>query len=307
MRVTRATMKVLVADDSPTTRFALRKNLLDWGYEVVEACDGEEAWSALRGEDPPRIAVLDWMMPDLDGVDIAKRLNDQDGGPFVYTILLTSRTDKQDMVFALENGAHNFQSKPIAPEELRSHVNVGRRLVEADDKLKEYAAEMERLATTDSLTGILSRRHFLELGEREWERARRYKRQTSLLLMDIDHFKTVNDTYGHAAGDTTLQALAEVCLSTLRTNDLFGRLGGEEFAVLLPETPRQTAGEAAERLRQAIGTLVIPSEDHEIRITVSIGAAPLLPEDESIDQALRRADAALYEAKEAGRNRVVAK
>ena len=300
-------MRILVADDSPTTRFALRKNLLDWGYEVVEAADGEEAWEALRGEDPPRIAVLDWMMPGLDGVDIAKRLHDRKGGPFVYTILLTSRTDKQDLVFALENGAHNFQSKPISPEELRSHVNVGRRLVEADDKLKEYAAEMERLATTDSLTGILNRRRFLSLGEQERERARRYGRPTSLLLLDIDHFKVVNDTHGHAAGDAALRALAEACVAVLRTSDIFGRLGGEEFVAVLPETPPPTAAEAAERLRQTIEDLVVRSEGNTIRLTVSIGVASVRPEDESIEQALRRADTALYEAKDLGRNRVVVK
>lgn len=298
-------MKVLVADDSPTTRFALRKNLRDWGYEVVEAADGEEAWQALNQDDPPRIAVLDWMMPGIDGVVICKRLHERQGGPFIYTILLTSRSDKQDLIFALANGAHNFQSKPTSPEELRSHVSVGRRLVEADDKLKEYAAEMERLATTDSLTGVCNRRHFLAVGEREISRASRYGRRLSLMMMDIDHFKLVNDTHGHAAGDATLRALSETCLAALRGNDIFGRFGGEEFTAILPEASSETAAEVAERLRQSIADLTVTFENRAIHVTVSIGVATLTPEDTSVEDLLKRADDALYQAKDAGRNRVV--
>ena len=139
-------MKVLIADDNPTTRFALKKNLGEWGHEVLEVEDGMEAWKVLSGKNPPRIAILDWMMPEIDGIELCKKLQDREEGPFVYTILLTSRNAKEDLVFALECGAHNFQSKPISPEELRSYVNVGRRLVEADDKIKEYAGQMELLA-----------------------------------------------------------------------------------------------------------------------------------------------------------------
>ncbi|MCP4350539.1 MAG: response regulator [Desulfobacterales bacterium] len=139
-------MKVLIADDDSMTRIALRRNLQKWGYEVAEAKDGLEAWNALCGENPPRIAILDWMMPETDGVEICGKLMERKKGPFVYTILLTSRNKKEDLVFALENGAHNFQSKPISMEEVRGHVNVGRHLVEADDKLSEYATQMECLA-----------------------------------------------------------------------------------------------------------------------------------------------------------------
>lgn len=139
-------MKVLVADDRPTTRFVLKKKLKEWGYDVVEAADGGNAWRILNEDDPPRIAILDWIMPGLDGVAICRKLQERENGSFVYTILLTSKSQKEDLIYALENGAHNFQSKPISPEELRGHVNVGRHLVEADDQLNEYATQMERLA-----------------------------------------------------------------------------------------------------------------------------------------------------------------
>lgn len=300
-------MKVLIADDSPTTRFALRKNLDDWGYEVVEASDGEEAWRALLSSDPPRIAILDWVMPGIEGVEICRRLTERLGDPLIYTILLTAKTEREELIFALENGAHNFQSKPIAPEELRSHVSVGKRLVEADDRLKEYSAEMERLATIDSLTDVLNRRRFFQLAQKELRRAVRYGRELSVLMVDIDYFKKINDTYGHAVGDEALRCVATACHQGLRENDLFGRLGGEEFAALLPETPIASAESVAERLRMAVEAAVVASSQGEVKMTASIGVAALLPGENNIEALLRRADDALYAAKDQGRNRVIAR
>jgi len=139
-------LKVLIADDRPTTRYMLSKNIREWGYDVVEATDGTEAWSLIQTEPYPRIAILDWMMPGMDGVEICKELQNNKSLPFIYTILLTSKKEREDLVYALENGAHNFQSKPFSPAELRCHLNVARRLVESDDQLKTYAAQMEQLA-----------------------------------------------------------------------------------------------------------------------------------------------------------------
>lgn len=298
-------MKVLVADDSPTTRFALRKNLCDWGYEVTEAADGEEAWAQLTGEDPPRIAILDWMMPGVDGVTICRRLHEQGDDPFIYRILLTSKSDKEELIYALENGAHNFQSKPITPEEIRSHVTVGRRLVESEDKLKQFASEMELLATVDPLTGVSNRRHFFDRGLEEATRATRYMRPFSVLILDIDHFKGVNDTFGHAAGDKALKEMTKISLTTLRENDIFGRIGGEEFAAILPETSEAGAVAAAERLRQAIEEISINCDDErQVAFTVSVGVAAFRTADNDIESVMKRADAALYEAKKRGRNRV---
>jgi signal transduction histidine kinase len=139
-------IKVLIADDRPTTRYMLNKNLTEWGYDVVEATNGNEAWKLLHMEPFPRIAILDWIMPGIDGVEICKKLQLEKTLPFIYTILLTSKKNREDLVYALENGAHNFQSKPFSPAELRSHLNVAKRLIEADDKLKQYAMQMEKLA-----------------------------------------------------------------------------------------------------------------------------------------------------------------
>jgi len=139
-------IKVLIADDRPTTRYMLKKNIRDWGYEVVEAIDGDQAWTILQTKPYPRIAILDWMMPGLDGVEICKKLQNSKSMPLIYTILLTSKKEREDLVYALESGAHNFQSKPFSPVELRSHLNVAKRLVESDDQLKKYAAQMEQIA-----------------------------------------------------------------------------------------------------------------------------------------------------------------
>lgn len=297
-------MKILVADDRPATRFALRKKIQSWGFDVVEAADGNTALEILQGDDPPRIAILDWMMPGIDGVDICRKLHEDKKGAFIYTILLTSKNEREDLVFALESGAHNFQTKPFSPEELHAHVNVGCRLVVADDKLKEYAAEMERLATLDFLTGVFNRRYFMEYGDKEVTRAQRYMRELAVLMIDVDHFKAINDTYGHSAGDEVLKSVAGHCEDILRDHDVFGRIGGEEFGVVLPETSLDAAVIVAQRLRDEINNLKICYEGQEIKVTCSIGVAESCEADKLIEDALKRADTAMYEAKEAGRDQV---
>lgn len=300
-------MKVLIADDNAITLAILKKSLEEWGFEVLEVKDGIEAWQALNAEKPPRIAILDWVMPGMDGVELCKKLQGQINSPFVYTILLTSKTENEDLVFALENGAHNFQSKPISPEVLRSHVNVGRRLVESDDKIKEYAAKMELLAQADVLTGIYNRRYLMEQGNNLFKAAKRSNRPLSVMLFDIDHFKQVNDTFGHAAGDEVLRKMAVSALDKLRDIDLFGRIGGEEFAVVMPEAELEGAIKSAERLCKSISELEVEIDNETIRFTVSIGVTSLGPGDESLEEIIKRSDEYLYIAKEGGRNRVISK
>ncbi|MCP4349229.1 MAG: diguanylate cyclase [Desulfobacterales bacterium] len=298
-------MKLLIAEDDSMTRLALRKNLKRWGYDVLETKDGAEAWNMLSAEDPPRIAILDWMMPGMEGIDICKLLHESDKTPFIYTILLTSRADKEDIVEALDNGAYDFLSKPVHSAELRSRIAVGVRLVEADDKLREYAAEMERLATTDSLTGLYNRRYFFEKAGKELELAMQNKTQLSLILMDIDHFKKVNDTYGHFAGDEALKALTACCKETLYDYDLFSRFGGEEFAILLPGTDKDTAFKLAEQMRKVIGEISIDFTGQSFNVTVSIGVASMDNTGESLETILKRADDAMYQAKKNGRNQAL--
>jgi two-component system chemotaxis response regulator CheY len=313
-------MKVLVADDDTTTRMILEHHLTVWGMEVVEADSGSQAMELLQAREAPRIAILDWMMPGFTGPEVCMHLLKNDNRPLTYTVLLTARTDTDDLVAALDSGAHAFLSKPVCVPVLRSHIEVGRRLVDDEDKLARYAAQMEalaeerarqlitsqRLARTDPLTGQPNRRGFLEEATREFRRSARYDRPLSVLALDIDHFKRVNDTWGHAVGDLALQRLAQACRSTLRNGDVFGRIGGEEFAILLPETCREDAVDAAERLRLVVQMLEVPVDHGMMRLTVSIGVAQIISSDPSFEAVLERADANLYEAKRSGRNKVVA-
>ena len=174
------------------TRLALSKNLEKWGYEVVAVENGTLALEVLLDDEPPRIAILDWLMPGREGVDICRELSRSDDGPLIYTILQTIKTDKADLVAALDQGAYDFLSKPVHVGELRSRIAVGARLVNAEDQIREYAKEMERLAVSDPLTGAANRRHFFNMAQRELKRARRYDKAVALIMMDIDNFKRIN-------------------------------------------------------------------------------------------------------------------
>ncbi len=300
-------MRILIADDERVSRTLLMRVVESWGYQTVEADSGDSAWAILSGPNPPRIAIIDWMMPGIDGVEICRRLHARPDAPLIYTILLTSKTDEQALIHALEQGAHDFQTKPANPGELRARLLVGRRLVESDDRLTESLARMEQMAATDELTGAANRRNFLQMAELEIYRVQRSKAPLALLVMDIDRFKEINDTYGHVAGDAALCHLVAICQLSLRRTDIIARFGGDEFVILLPECDEPTAIHTAERLREAIFTTPVPDKGGAFSISVTIGVATH-PAGQSqifdLDTLLRLADDALYEAKDAGRNRV---
>lgn len=316
-------MKILLADDDSVTRIILRIQLTGWGFDVVEAKDGNEAWALLAEPDAPRLAVLDWMMPGLNGPEICEMLLAKQHGSQVgtYTVLLTARTETEDLVAALAAGAHTFLSKPVCPPVLKGHLEVGRRLIEAEDKLAAFASKMEelaerrarqlveakRIAMTDELTSLPNRRGFMKDAGLELDRAIRFRRPLSVLALDLDHFKRVNDTYGHEGGDIALRAFAEICRAETREHDLIGRVGGEELTVLLPECSELKAIQIAERLRRAVERAEICLSSETISLTVSIGVASVELTDTTIADLLRKADARLYEAKRRGRNRVCAR
>ncbi len=300
-------IKVLIADDERVSRTLLMRVVESWGYDAVEADSGASAWEILNQTDPPRIAIIDWMMPGMDGVEICRRLHDRTDSPLIYTILLTSKTDESALIYALEQGAHDFQTKPANPGELRARLLVGRRFVEADDRLNESLSRMEEMAATDALTGVANRRHFFQLAERELYRTQRSRSPVALMVIDIDNFKEINDTYGHAAGDTALCHLVAVCQLSLRRTDVIARFGGDEFVILLPECDPPTALQTAERLLHSVNATPVPEKEGAFQIQVTIGIATSNGDSfpvESIDTLLRLADEALYEGKEAGRNQV---
>lgn len=431
-------MRLLIADDDRPTRIILRKNIQRWGYDVEEASDGDAALEILERENPPRIAVLDWMMPAMDGVEVCRRLSEKPNGSPIYTILLTSKHSKEDVVLALDSGAHDFLTKPVDTNELRSRIAVGKRVMESEERQKEYAREMEHLArrlssqldfqktlmdaipipifvkdyktryiscnktflettgltesqvigrttgelfpqdpdlklhhdkdmalladremqryetiltfpdgiphhliihkdifkdsdghpggmvgallditkrkqmeeelkhlaTCDPLTNILNRRCFFEKGREAFLECRG-KSPLSLFLMDIDHFKQINDNFGHGYGDEALIAFVQAVKSVLGDEDIFGRLGGEEFAVILPHQNLQEGQEKAEAVRASVEALSLKAPNGPIHFSVSLGLVQHMEGlADSLEMLLNFGDEALYKAKRNGRNRV---
>jgi len=296
-------MRILIAEDDVTSRLLLKRVLENWGYEVTVTKNGAEALQALLAEDAPRLAILDWMMPGMDGVEVCRRVRSRETLQPPYIILLTALEDKKGVVTGLEAGADDYVGKPYDPDELHARLEVGRRLVELNEELLEARHAAEILARIDALTGVLNRRAILNELEREAERATREGSPLGIGMLDIDHFKLVNDTYGHAAGDSVLCEVVRRALGVMRPYDSFGRFGGEEFLVLVPGSGEEELRHVLERIRGVIGSTPIAVGGHDLAVTVSLGGATR--GSESADGLIARADDALYTAKEQGRDRVV--
>jgi diguanylate cyclase (GGDEF)-like protein len=296
-------MKILIAEDDVTSRLVLAGVLKKWGHEVVATVNGTEAWEAMQRPDAPTLAILDWMMPGLDGVEVCRRIRSLQSDQPPYLIVLTSRGDKADIVAGLEAGADDYLAKPFDPGELRARVDVGQRMIELQAKLLEARDALAHEATHDPLTGALNRRAFGDALSRSISQERRHHDGLALGILDIDEFKKVNDVHGHQVGDAVLCGLVRLLTGSLRGHDVLSRHGGDEFVVLATHVGEADARLLYERLRAAVADNPIPSEAGDLSITVSVGVS-LWSEGETEDQLLEAADAALYRAKGAGRNRV---
>jgi two-component system, cell cycle response regulator len=296
---------ILIAEDDPISRRVLEAFVAKHGYDAISAENGRDALRLLSAEGAPRLAILDWMMPGMEGTDVCRKLREQSvERPYVYVLLLTARTDREDLLNGLQSGADDYITKPFDPAELHARLNVGRRIIDLQDKLIAAREELRFRATHDALTGVANRAVVLETLSREQVRHRREGRSFAVILMDIDHFKRVNDTYGHLCGDAVLREITSVMKRLVRPYDTVGRYGGEEFLIVVPESNAATAFNIAERIRRAIESRPIASEEGEIRVTVSFGVAA--NEHASISEPqtlLNLADEALYRAKRNGRNR----
>ncbi len=300
-------MRVLVADDNLISRRVLEAALRQWGYDVVLADDGNEAWKILRSPNAPRLAILDWMMPGLSGPELCRRVRQAGGDRYTYILLVTSRAEKQDVIEGLEAGADDYITKPFDQMELKVRLAGGRRIVELQDQLLEAQATLREQATVDALTKVWNRRSILEILEREVDRAEREHSPLSVAMADLDHFKQINDTYGHLAGDAVLVEAVQRMRSSMRSYDSLGRYGGEEFLLLFPGCEPAAAGRLAERMRAEIEQRPLDWQTGPIRFTISFGVTTLRADQRLPSEALLRvADAALYQAKQQGRNRVVA-
>lgn len=274
-----------------------------WGYEVVLTPDGEAAWEKLQCEDAPSLLILDWMMPRLDGVELCRRVRARESHNPPYIILLTARGSKEDVVIGLDSGANDYLEKPFNHDELRARLEVGRRLVELNQKLLETQHALELQAHTDALTGVMNRRAILDRLEEEMARAERQGTSLGVGMIDIDFFKLINDTFGHAVGDDVLREVVSRSLVAMRPYDTFGRFGGEEFLVIVPNVTHAQLQTVLERIRQAASMTLMKADSPGFQITVSIGGTT--SHGEPLDVLIGLADDALYQAKAEGRNRVV--
>lgn len=300
-----STMRILVAEDEITFRHMLKTFLTKWGYQVVVVSDGLEAWKILQEEDRPRLAILDWMMPNMDGVEICRAIRERKSGPYLYLLLLTSRDQKQDVVEGIEAGADDYLIKPFDPRELRARIHAGERIIELEDRLIRAQEALRELAVHDPLTGLLNRRACLDSLLAELNRGRRAGNPLCIVMADIDHFKRINDAHGHLTGDEVLCEVARRMQSSLRRYDTIGRFGGEEFLFVLPECSLEEGVKLAERICHLVRSEPAKAQNKSIDVSISLGVAVAnQPVPGDLEVLLGSADAALYRAKEAGRNRV---
>ena len=297
-------MRILIAEDEAVSLRMLQKTLERAGYEVTAVSDGRKAVEELCRPEGPRLALLDWVMPQLDGPAVCRTVRRKRSQRHVYLVLLTSKNSKEDIVEGLESGADDYLIKPFDPGEPKARLHTGIRVLELEDNLLEARENMRYKATHDSLTSLLNRGTILELLAGELNRKQRDKHSISIVLGDLDHFKLVNDTYGHIVGDEVLREVARRMLGSVRSYDFVGRYGGEEFLVVLNNCCAvETAADRAEEIRKAIGDSPIRTTQGSVPITLSLGVSVSRPCDTlPLEEILCEVDGALYAAKSAGRN-----
>jgi two-component system cell cycle response regulator len=299
-------MQALVVDDSAVYRKLIGDHLRSWGFGVTLAETGSEAWRILQQPDSPKLVLLDWVLPDLDGIELCQRIRQAgSSGPYVYVILLTSKEGRQNMLDAMQAGADDYLVKPFDELELKARLLVGKRILDLQEELVSARESMRRAATHDSLTGLMNRGEILAMLLRELERARREHKPVGVILGDIDHFKSVNDTLGHLFGDEALREVGRRLREQLRVYDGVGRYGGEEFLLILPNCDLPNALLRAGELRESVARAPVVCSGKERLITMSMGVAVSACDGNNEAEALlNHADAGLYAAKENGRNRI---
>jgi len=296
-------MRILVAEDDAISRALLERTLQRAGYSVTSVENGAQAMAELIKQDAPRLALLDWVMPEMDGVEVCREIRRRKEQAYKYLILLSSRESKGDIVAGLESGADDYLTKPFDLDELKARLRTGHRILELEDHLVEARESMRFQATHDLLTSIWNRSMIVELISHEITRSRRERSCTAVMMCDIDHFKSINDQFGHAIGDEVLREVARRLHMSIRSYDMVGRYGGEEFLVALNKCNPCSALSRAENLRSIIGVRPIQTANNPVPATISIGLA-LSTEfpNCTIEELMHAADMALYEAKAAGRN-----
>ena len=298
-------MRLLIAEDDIAYCRILESLLRKWGHEVEVAADGVEAWDALQREGAPSMVILDWMMPGMDGIDVCRRVRElkQDIRP--YVILLTGKDQKKDLIKGISAGADDYVTKPFDPDELRVRILAGERILNLQVESLMAMEALRKQVSHDYLTGLPNRASIMELLRREFARSPRAGEAVGVVLADVDHFKSINDTFGHQVGDIVLTEIARRMAREMRSYECIGRYGGEEFLAVLTDCNADGAYRLAERLRGAVADRPFECPSGKITVTASFGVASTAEIRSATQETLVRiADAAMYRAKRAGRNRV---
>ena len=290
-------MKIMLVEDSAVERQQIGCYLKEWNLDFVAIENGADAWSCLQGPDAPSLVLLDWVLPGLDGIELCRRIRTLGAnGTYIYTVMLTAKDKKQDLLTAMGAGADDYVAKPVDPSELRARILVGKRILDLHQSLR-FAA------THDFLTKLLNRAEILSSLERELSRGKREDKPVAIIMADLDHFKHINDSLGHAAGDSVLKEVAERLQSDLRPYDLVGRYGGEEFLIVLPNCTFTVATRRAEEIRCLVCKNAIVTTFATVPVTISMGVTACEgTRSLTIASLLQQSDEALYSAKENGRN-----
>jgi len=286
-------LKILIAEDNIILSRSLARNISNWGYEVVTARNGSEAWNTIL-KDNIRLAILDWMMPGIDGLSLCRKIRTElpkNKTKYIYLILLTGKNHQEDIIEGLSSGADDYMIKPANLLELKVRITNGRRIIKLEDKSLQ-------LATTDSLTNIWNRRKIFEFLEDELNRGAREHTSIGTIMIDIDNFKQINDNFGHSVGDKVLTEVAYRLKHSLRSYDKIGRYGGDEMFLVLPNCDKDNVIIIMERLRQTISNNKVKTKAGDLDLTISLGGASTQDIDEiSFKKMLEKSDKALYQAK----------
>ena len=311
-------LQVLVVDDDAATRRLLEAMLKSAGHHVVLAQNGVEAIRQLK-QQPAQLLLTDWVMPEMDGIELCRRLRESAELRNIYVVMLTAQEESDRLIQAFEAGADDYLRKPILPKILFARLRAAQRVIQMQAELAEDREQLQRLAhelteanqrlqqmaLTDVLTGLPNRRAAMERLAQEWAATQRSHRSLACMVLDVDHFKSVNDRFGHPVGDMVLKNVAQILRKAARIQDMVCRFGGEEFLVICPDTEIESAYQCAERLRQQVAAMRIGNLNPPQQMTVSIGVAATSGDNVSLDDLLTRADKCLYTAKQGGRNRTV--
>jgi two-component system cell cycle response regulator len=297
-------VKILVADDSPVYRKLVEQSLSQEQYTVLLAKNGRQAMD-LFTEHQPELVITDWSMPDISGIELCQHIRQDNQQFYAYVILVTANADKEEVIEGLAAGADDYLTKPFHPGELQARVRVGRRIVDLHREVQDKNRQLEEMALTDPLTGLPNRRAIDFWAGRQLSAAVRHDFPIWVVMADLDHFKSINDAHGHDAGDIVLKSFAEILKSNTRRSNICGRLGGEEFLLIITHVEKENVAIAIERIRKQFAAQTFTVERHTFSATASFGIAGIRATTcPDFSDLVTRADAALYSAKRQGRNRI---